>query len=103
MTIRFSGECPRPRESTAVRLSSPDDLLGHPGVQGRPHVSTAVVSTALAADPLYLVTADLTLPERGVTIAANICPAVIYTRTAACPSAADVPRWCSLVRSRRRR
>jgi hypothetical protein len=65
LAFRFSGECPRPRESTAVRLSSPDDCLGHPGVQGRPHVSTAVVSTALAADPLYLVTADLPLSRAG--------------------------------------
>ena len=44
-----SGERPGPRESTAVRLISPDDLLGPLGVQGRPQVSTAVVSTALAA------------------------------------------------------
>jgi hypothetical protein len=51
MSVRFSGECPRPRESTAVRLIRPDDLLGHLGVQGRPHVSTTVVSTVLAAGP----------------------------------------------------
>lgn len=51
--IRFSGECPGPRESTAVRLISLNDLLGHLGVQDRPHVSTTVVSTALAAG-LYI-------------------------------------------------
>ena len=50
VAFRFSGECPGPRESTAVRLIRPDDLLGHLGVQDRPRVSTAVVSTALAAD-----------------------------------------------------
>ena len=33
-------------------LIRPDDLLGHLGVQDRPHVSTTVVSTALAAGPL---------------------------------------------------
>jgi hypothetical protein len=48
-TFRFSGERPRPCESTAVRLIRPDVLLGHLGVQDRPQVSTAVVSTALAA------------------------------------------------------
>ena len=40
----FSG----PHESTAVRLSRPDDAPGHLGIHGRPQVSTAVVSTALA-------------------------------------------------------
>ena len=49
VAVRFSGERPGPRESTAVRLIRPDDLLGHLGVQDRPHLSTAVVSTALAA------------------------------------------------------
>src|SRR5262245_27098366 len=48
-TFRFSGECPGPRESITVRLIRPDDRLGHLGVQDRPHVSTAGVSTALAA------------------------------------------------------
>jgi hypothetical protein len=47
--FRFSGERPRPRESTAVRLTRPDVLLRHLGVQDRPQVSTIVVSTALAA------------------------------------------------------
>jgi hypothetical protein len=56
VTIRFSGERPRPHESTTVRLIRPGDLLGHLGVQDRPHVSTAVVSIALAAGPLHLVT-----------------------------------------------
>jgi hypothetical protein len=46
--FRFSGERPRPHESTAVRLIRPNDLLPHPGVQDRPQVSTTVVSTALA-------------------------------------------------------
>jgi hypothetical protein len=32
-SFRFSGERPGPRESTAVRLSRPDDPLGHLGVQ----------------------------------------------------------------------
>ena len=40
----FSG----PQESTAVRLGRPGDVLGHLGVHSRPHVSTAVVSRALA-------------------------------------------------------
>jgi hypothetical protein len=47
--VRFSGECPGRRESTTVFLTRPDDLPGHLGVQDWPHVSTAVVSTALAA------------------------------------------------------
>jgi hypothetical protein len=55
--FRFSGERPGPHKSTAVRLIRPDDLPGHLGAQDRPHVSTTVVSTALAAglcirDPL---------------------------------------------------
>ena len=65
VAIRFSGECPRPRESTAVRLIRPDDLLGHLGVQDRPHVSTAVVSTALAAgvSDLLRMAGELLLPS----------------------------------------
>src|SRR5262245_33110534 len=47
--VRFSGERPRPCESTAVRLIRPDDLFGYLGVHDRPQVSTAVFSTALAA------------------------------------------------------
>lgn len=35
-----------PQESTTDRLSGPDDVLGHPGAQDRPHGSTAVVSSA---------------------------------------------------------
>ena len=48
-TFRFSGECPGPRESTTVRPIRPDELLGHLGVQDRPHVSTSVVSAVLAS------------------------------------------------------
>ena len=47
--LPLSGERPGPRASTIVRLIRPDDLLGHLGGQDRLHVSTAVVSTALAA------------------------------------------------------
>jgi hypothetical protein len=47
--LPLSGERSDPRESTAVPLIRPDGLLGHLGVQGRPQVSTTVVSTALAA------------------------------------------------------
>jgi len=47
-TVRFSEGFPRPHKSTTVRLSRPEDVSGHLGVHGRPHVSTAVVSTALA-------------------------------------------------------
>ena len=39
VAVRFSGECPGPRESTAVRLIRLDDVLGHLGVQDRPDVS----------------------------------------------------------------
>jgi hypothetical protein len=46
--LPFSGECPGPRESTKGHLSKPDDLIGHPDVQDRLHLSTTVVSTALA-------------------------------------------------------
>ena len=37
--------------STAGHLSRPDDASEHLGVHGRPQVSTAVVSTALAVGP----------------------------------------------------
>jgi hypothetical protein len=47
-TFRFSEGFPGPRESTTVRLSRPEDVSGHLGVHSRPHLSTAVVSTALA-------------------------------------------------------
>ena len=80
-TFRFSGECPGPHESTAVCLIRPDDLIGHFGVQDRPHVSTAVVSTALAAGPLYPVTPDLPLLGRGVRLAVarvGCCTPLLY-------------------------
>jgi hypothetical protein len=66
--VRFSGECPGPRESTADYLSRPDDLLRHLGVQDRLHVSTTVVSTALAAG-ISIRRSDLPLPRRGVRLA----------------------------------
>jgi hypothetical protein len=62
-TVRFSGECPGPRESATGHLNRPDDLLGHLGVQDRPQVSTAVVSTALATG-LSIRRSDLPLPRR---------------------------------------
>jgi len=65
--FRFSGECPGPRESTTVRLIRPDDPLGHLGVQDRPHVSTTVVSTTLAAG-LCIRRSDLPPPKRGVEL-----------------------------------
>jgi hypothetical protein len=46
--FRFSEGLPRPGESTTVHLNSPDDVLSHLSVHGRPYVSTTVVSTALA-------------------------------------------------------
>src|SRR5437660_11898573 len=64
LAFRFSGECPGPRESTADHLSRPDDLLGHLGVQDRPHASTTVVSTALATG-LFIRRSDLPPPGRG--------------------------------------
>jgi hypothetical protein len=48
VTFGFSEGFPGPRESTAVRLSMPDDVSGQLNVQGWPHMSTAVVSNALA-------------------------------------------------------
>ena len=69
--VRFSGECPGPHESTEDHLSRLDDPLGHLGVQDRPHVSTTVVSTALATG-LSIRRPDLPLSRRGVAIAANI-------------------------------
>src|SRR5690242_11777635 len=50
-SVRFPGECPRPHQSTTVRLIRPDDPPGHPGLQDRPHASTTVVSTVLAVGP----------------------------------------------------
>ena len=47
-TFRFSGGFAGPGESTTVQLTGPYDLLALVGVQGRPHVSRAVVSKALA-------------------------------------------------------
>ena len=41
---------PGPRQFTAGHLSRLDDLVKDLGVQDRPHVSTDVVSTVLAAD-----------------------------------------------------
>ena len=73
LAVRFSGECPGPHESTAGRLSRPDDSSGHLGVQDRPHVSTTVVSTALAAG-LCIRDPDLPLPWRGVKARAIIHP-----------------------------
>jgi hypothetical protein len=72
-SVRFSGECPGPHKSTAVHLIRPDDLIGHPGVQDRLHVSTAVVSTALAVG---LVSGDPDLPpsRRGVKLARSLTP-----------------------------
>lgn len=66
-SFRFSGELPRPRKPIASHLSRPDDLFGHLGVQERPHVSIAVVSTALASG-LYLRRPGLPLLRRGVSI-----------------------------------
>jgi hypothetical protein len=43
--LRLSGE-----PSTADHLSKPDGLIGHIGIQDRPHVSTNRCSTALAVD-----------------------------------------------------
>ncbi len=50
VAVRFSEGFPSPHKSTTVHQSRPDDLLRHLGVQDRPHVSTTVVSTALATD-----------------------------------------------------
>jgi hypothetical protein len=48
-TFRFSGGLASPRESTKGRLSRPFEVLAALGVLNRPHVSTVVVSTALAS------------------------------------------------------
>jgi hypothetical protein len=79
--FRFSGECPGPRESTTVHLIRPDDPLGQLGIQGRPHVSTTVVSTALAAG-LYVQPLDLPLLRRGVESRPSMPPEDGSTRSA---------------------
>jgi hypothetical protein len=88
-TIRLpldKGECPGPHESTTGRLIRPDDLLGHLGVQDRTHVSTTVVSTALANAPL---SGDLTFRSRDGTSAT--WPAASPTTSCPVPgSIADV-------------
>jgi hypothetical protein len=66
--FRFSGERPGPRESTTVRLSRPDGMIGQLGVQDRLHVSTTVVSTALATG-ISVRRSDPPLPRRGVAVA----------------------------------
>jgi hypothetical protein len=48
-TFRFSGGLASPAESTTGRLSRPYDVRAVLGVQNQRHVSTAVVSTALAS------------------------------------------------------
>lgn len=52
-------------------LSRPDDSPRHLSVQGRPHVSTTVVSTALAMGS-YVQRADLPLSWRGVILITNM-------------------------------
>jgi hypothetical protein len=47
-TFRFSGGLARPGQSTTAQLARPDGASAVPTVQDQPHVSTAVVSTALA-------------------------------------------------------
>ena len=47
-TFRFSEGFAGPHESITVQLNRRNDVRGHYGVQDRPHVSTTVVSTALA-------------------------------------------------------
>jgi hypothetical protein len=51
-TFRFSGGCAGPRESATGRLCRPCDVLAALGVQVHRHVSTAVVSTALAGSTI---------------------------------------------------
>jgi hypothetical protein len=48
-TFRFSEGLASPGESTTDRLTRPYDVLAALGVQDQPHVSTAVVSRALAS------------------------------------------------------
>jgi hypothetical protein len=88
-TFRFSGECPGPHEFTTVRLIRPDDLLGHLGVHERPHVSTTVVSIALATG-LYLAP-DLPLPRRESAQGCR-CPStkflIFVNRTGVCAQVA---------------
>jgi hypothetical protein len=67
-TVRFSGECPGPQESTADHLSRPDDSIGHLGVQDRLYVSTTVVRTVLATG-ISIWRSDLPLSRQGVTLA----------------------------------
>jgi len=66
--VRFSGECPGPREFTTGHLIRSDDLVEHLGVQGRLHASATVVHAALAIG-LSGRRFDLPLPERGVRLA----------------------------------
>jgi hypothetical protein len=47
-TFRFSGGLPSPGQSTIGGLTRPYGMQATLGVQDQPHVSTAVVSTALA-------------------------------------------------------
>ena len=50
-TFRFSAGCAGPGRSIAGRLTGPTAALAPFGIQGRPHVSTAFVSKALARSP----------------------------------------------------
>jgi hypothetical protein len=53
LSFRFSGGFAGPRWSIIGRLIGPYDALARLGVQEQPHVSTAVVSTALARSALH--------------------------------------------------
>jgi hypothetical protein len=63
--VRFSGELPGPRKSTADRLTSLDARATGSGVYGQRQPSTAVVSSVLARSESHS-GPDLPLRRRGV-------------------------------------
>ena len=80
----------------AVRLIRPDNLLGHLGVQDRPHVSTTVVSAALATG-LSIRRSDLPLLGAGSQVARSLpwrLPCSIRLRWPLCPEAKSPGRYC---------
>ena len=62
LSVQFSGGLAGPGESAAGSPSAPYEAAGPPGVHGQRHVSTAVVSTALARSAVPTCAGSCRLP-----------------------------------------
>jgi hypothetical protein len=70
VAVRFSGECPGQRESTAVSLIRPDDLPGHPASRIDPTCPQPLLDS-VSSWRLYPVTPDLPRSRRQAALVAN--------------------------------